>query len=306
MNKSLPMKTSVFFKSAIVIVSLFCAVSAGAQCTADAGPDVVVCSELLGGVIPTTIGGNPTATGGIPPYTYKWEAYYVYVIGTHTYYFFASDYLDDTTLANPAIIHGNYDSLVFHVTVTDANSNVCTDQVQARYSNFGATLEDKRRDINRGDSVQLYSGLFGNLQPLSYHWEPNYRLSDPNSPHPWAKPDTSTSYINTATDAGGCQATDMDAFEVYVIPEGTTSHVKNANVITIHPNPLTVQSAVHLAVPIRNTEIQFYNILGRKEKVIIPAGSSFSISKTDFKEGMYIYRVLQQGMQIAVGKLIVE
>jgi hypothetical protein len=299
------MKTSIFLSSIILTGFLFASVNIVAQCTADAGPDKIVCSDL-NGVIPIQIGGDPTATGGTPPYTYIWETNKNITIGGTTYTYYASAFLNDTTISNPTIIWGNFDSLIFRVTVHDINSNICIDSVLVRFSFFCFTLEDKRRTIHQGDSVQLYSSVFCGISPLSFHWEPDYNLSDPNTPNPWAKPDTSTSYVNFVTDSAGCQVMDGDAFEVYVIPVSVNRQNKINNFISINPNPLICQSIIQLTCGLKNIELQFFNINGQLEKAIIPDRKQFILSKSDLKSGIFFYRLLQNGIQIANGKLIVE
>ncbi|MGD9116291.1 MAG: PKD domain-containing protein [Dehalococcoidia bacterium] len=74
---------------------------------ADAGADQVI---LLGGS--AAIGGDPTASGGTPSYTYSWTP---------------SDSLDDAALANP--VASPTVTTTYTVTVTDANGCVATDEV---------------------------------------------------------------------------------------------------------------------------------------------------------------------------------
>ncbi|MFO8053784.1 MAG: hypothetical protein R6U19_01290 [Bacteroidales bacterium] len=71
---------------------------------ADAGDDVIEPPSTV-----VTLGGDPAASGGTPPYTYNWSPAYN---------------LSDTTVANPSL---NVDSaLTYTLQVTGANG--CTDQ----------------------------------------------------------------------------------------------------------------------------------------------------------------------------------
>jgi hypothetical protein len=98
----------------------------------------------------------------------------------------------------------------------------------------------------------------------------------------------------------------MDAFEVYVIPIGFSNPEKMDDPISINPNPLVSQSIIQFMVPIKNIELQFFNSIGQKVKAIIPTNKQFTISKIDFKDGIYLYRVIQDGLLISTGKLIVK
>lgn len=64
-----------------------------------------------------TLGGNPTATGGTPPFTYQWSP------GTG---------LDDATKANPIAFPGS--STTYTLTVTDATKCQYSDQVYLKVS----------------------------------------------------------------------------------------------------------------------------------------------------------------------------
>lgn len=82
-------------------------VQAQSLLVADAGPDTVRCH---GSAI--TIGGDPSASGGIPTYQYAWAP----PLG-----------LDDPTLPNPVCTTPN--TITYTLLVTDASGSVATDQV---------------------------------------------------------------------------------------------------------------------------------------------------------------------------------
>ena len=75
--------------------------------TADAGPDAVLCA---GGSV--VLGGEPSAAGGIPPYTYYWTP----PLG-----------LNNPLLANPICTAAV--TVTYTLVVTDATGSVATDQV---------------------------------------------------------------------------------------------------------------------------------------------------------------------------------
>jgi len=63
---------------------------------------------------PVSIGGAPTATGGLSPYTYRWAP----TIG-----------LDDPTVANPICVPTSADQFTYTVTVSDALGAIASDSV---------------------------------------------------------------------------------------------------------------------------------------------------------------------------------
>jgi len=77
------------------------------QPVADAGADQEICFGQS-----VTIGGNPTTSGGTPPYAYSWTP----SIG-----------LDDASAANPNVSPNS--TTEYTVQVTDANGSIATDQV---------------------------------------------------------------------------------------------------------------------------------------------------------------------------------
>ncbi len=132
-----------------------------AQLIADAGRDTAVCED----VTVLTIGSNPTAKGGVPPYTYTWSG------STNLSYliFTASFMLEDTTVANPVFKERAIpESVVLYVTVKDANDIVAIDSISVRKSGFGAFLGECRHYISLGDSVQLGHCVFGGIPPFQF------------------------------------------------------------------------------------------------------------------------------------------
>ncbi|MFH1320610.1 MAG: hypothetical protein ABII90_08155 [Bacteroidota bacterium] len=281
--------------------------SEAVQCIANAGNDKVVCISFTG-MDTIQIGSNPTATGGIPPYTYTWET--TYTIGI--YILTASDFLDDTTTANPKIINpaiiDNADKLTFYLTIFDSIGNTCVDSVNVQVSQFCQTAEDKSRTINQGDTVQLYPGIGCGIPPITYQWTPNYNLSDPNVSNPYTSPDTTTYYIVTIIDSAGCQESDQDIFQVYVIPVGINKKSKEERRIKITPNPF-----------INSTIIEFENKKGEKYILILYKSigqvvkridnivtGKIIIARDNLISGLYFFQLYNDTEIVGHGKLIAE
>lgn len=244
-----------------------------AQCIANAGIDTALCSFFQ---TPTTIlGGNPTATGGLPPYTYEWSSSYDYFIGTWN----ASDWLDDTTAANPVLTDGSADSLAFYLKVTDSLGNACFDTVVVWFSRFAVSLDTKIKYMEQGDSVQLYVSVYGGLHPNEYLWSPGAGLADSTDPYTMASPDTTTFYNLTLTDSIGCQITDI--FYVYVWPLGVEQQASNQS-FTLFPNPTTG------IITIKGTEgpVQVLNVFGQ----VVLHSSETELDLSTYPRGVYFVR----------------
>ncbi len=292
-----------FFK--FLILFLFISIQsmeAKSQCIASAGFDKVVCSTF-NGIETKTIGGNPSANLGSPPYIYKWET--LFTIGSYT--LTASDFLDDTSIANPTIVNGGVDSLKFILTVMDSLGIICKDSVKITFSNFGYILQDKFITINQGDSAQISPGVGGGIPPVLYEWTPKINLSNPFIANPWASPDSSTYYVVTATDAAGCQATDPDVFEVYVNPVGINDFSTLSSRIQVYPNPLVNQSKI-LFNSTENKLIiaKIIDSNGRLIKQIDSKNNVWQIERNDFEVGFYSIQLIDENKVIASKKLIVQ
>ena len=91
----------------LLSIMAFVATEARAQCTADAGPNVTICSNES-----ATLGGSPSASGGQGPYTYTWTP------GTG---------LNDPNVPAPVTtVNG---TTTYTLTIEDSNGCTDTDQV---------------------------------------------------------------------------------------------------------------------------------------------------------------------------------
>lgn len=238
--------------------------------------------------------------GGIPPYTYTWSCNYSV---QNTLFFSASDFLDDTTSANPRIENHVPGILVFYLSVVDSIGNSCTDSVIVRFcGDFAWTLDWKFAHISQGDTVQIAPSVGAGCPPLTFQWFPEYNISDPNIATPLVWPETTTQYSSVVTDSAGCQE-NGGSFDVFVNPVGLDEMGGHRTVLNISPNPLTDKSTI--TTNIRNGKVVFFDIFGRKIHEA-SLGPSTEIERMDFDIGVYIYVLYKDNEMVGQGKLIVQ
>lgn len=109
------------------------------QCIIDAGANQHICfPELL---TPNVGALSATITAGTAPYQTEWTT--TYQVGNNT--FNASDFLDDIHSLTPNLTSYVGDSLVFYISVTDDNGDVCTDSVVVSFSLNMQTLDECKK-----------------------------------------------------------------------------------------------------------------------------------------------------------------
>ena len=273
------------------------------QCIAEAGEDIVVCSDW-NGLDTIQIGGNPTASGGTPPYTYIWET--SWAVGSWTYT--ASDFLNDTTLANPSIVNSG-ENLTFFLTVIDSESNICTDSMHVDFINFGTHLGYITYTIQQGDSIYLtgWENIFGGFPPFQYLWRPNHGLTDSTSLSFWAKPDTSVAYYITLTDSSGCSAVGAPVYFVNVTPLSIDLLDKKETKIIVFPNPSKDQITINIEG--NSAEIRILEFFDSKGQLVYTKETKEETIKLNIKslnKGLYFYKITTSGKLIGQGKFIVE
>lgn len=235
-----------------------------AQCLADAGSDKISCATDTD-ADSIQIGGNPSASAGIFPYSYSW---YIEPIQWFpgSFKIYASDILDDTTSANPHIIdRWADDTITFYLLVTDSVGNNCTDSIQIIFSNFIYSLTTRYYHINFGDSIFLNDGvnIDGGIGNLSYLWRPNHGLIDSTKETGfWAKPDSTIKYYVTVSDDVACSDRGDDYYFITVNQIGL-DEVYLDNLVNIFPIPTTGR----LNILIRNLHpyrVSICNVMGQE------------------------------------------
>ena len=267
LTKKLDMKSSLLLW--LVCFSFL----SSAQLTLDVGEDTTICRSW-NGTSAYTFGGSPTVTGGVAPYTYTWECNYLYSIGSFSHLMTASYFLDDTTSANPALIHSVEKPVTFHLTVEDATGAITTDSIRVSTSIFGLHLGEWSYYLLAGDSVKIDMGpnIMGGTGPLEFLWQPNHGLIDSTSATPsWVKPTTSVSYYVTITDSIGCEVTGSPFIHVGVGYAGLENNVDTkGESLFIYPNPTSGE--LYLTEEATNyNRLTIYNQQGRKVMDLNPS-----------------------------------
>ncbi|MCB0787064.1 MAG: hypothetical protein KDC02_22990 [Flavobacteriales bacterium] len=284
---------SAWFKKAVICVLAVAAPSMMVgQCVADAGMDTIICNSW-DGVPVLQLGGQPVASGGVPPYSYAWSAEFEFTIGSNTYYFSASDFLDDTTLANPQLVDP-FDELWYTVTVTDSLGTQCSDSLFVRMANFGTHLGYWTFYIQQGDSVQFLgdSNCMGAYGPMSYVWHPNESLSDSTSLTAWASPAVSTAYSLTGTDSHGCSATAPPLNFVNVTPLGVSGPTSRPAGSLLYPQPLVDLAWLQLEGPDRiGSRLHVLDGQGRIVRSETIRSDPHPLHRGDLASGRYLWMV---------------
>ncbi len=149
---------------------------------ADAGPYRTVCNNSN-----VILGGAPTATGGVPPYTYSWQP---------------SNFLSANNVSNPSALGINHDTW-YMVVVTDNAGRSDTSYAHIGIDlifTFGAGIDTgfcygQTNGIQIGDlNNASASGTF------TFSWIPSTGLSSASAHNPIATPSVSTLYTLVVND----------------------------------------------------------------------------------------------------------
>jgi len=289
-------------KTFIFLFIFFILFESKAQLTANAGEDTTIC---VGWNFSGQFEFNASASGGTAPYSFLWEANYFQQILTTTYHLTASDFLSDTTISNPSLIHTVENPVTFKLTVTDALGEVAEDTIVVSFSIFNTHLAQFQHSMILGDSVEFVSlpNVDGGIPPLNYIWRPNNGLTDSTSySNFWVKPDQSTAYYITVTDSVGCVVTGAPVFFVYVgYASLNEMNSVQSNEIDVFPNPF--DNRIYLKVDLDKVDqVKIYSESG----VLLKELNNFKdeeIDVSELSEGIYLIDILKDGI-ITSKKLI--
>ena len=296
------MKIHNFSRWAITFMLVLQFLSLNAQFSVDAGRGLIVCISANGIQNTYSLGGSPTIRQGVAPFKIEWSA-------NHTWAgmkFSASTFLNDTAVANPFIsaeanFLGNNNMVKFYLKVTDANQNVRFDSTVVRFSRFGILPIGGPMLLPRGDSLKIYSGIFGGITPIRYSWTPNYNISDTSVSAPIVWPRRNTTYSCRVVDSAGCNSGFNVDWVISVITN--TDDLKQNNQVSISPNPLTDVSVISIKYAIGSDAVlNVSDISGRTIYSQKVTTQQIPIGKFIKESGLYVYYLVEKGNIVAVGK----
>lgn len=287
------------------------------SCFADAGGDRHWCRNVdsvsmlpLGDSV-IFLGGSPTVSGGTAPYTYKWSM--EPINPWPGAYFYASDFLDDTTSPNPMLWATEGNTMVFYLRVEDSNNNVCFDTATITISLFALHLNNYYYTINEGDSIQLWRGP--NVSPTEWPvdsllWRPNHGIvgGDSTISTPWVKPTRDISYYNVVWDSKGCRQAGTPFYHITVNKMSTNSFGQRSD-LKVFPTIISDNESIFVEVPAlsqtNNYEFALFDINGK-----IFLSQSFNenteIPINEAAKGVYTFRIMCDGSLIKTGKIIIQ
>jgi PKD repeat protein len=188
---------------------------------ADAGSDDAICPGSG-----RYIGGAPSASGGVPPYTYLWTP---------------AAGLGNPATPNPAATPGI--TTLYVLTVTDSVGAVARDTMLLTVTGYATANAGPDKTICEGSSVQLGGSPTGTGKgSVIYTWTPTTGLSDAINSNPIASPTVTTTYIVRVWSPLDCAA--LDTVTVFVnpaprpklVPSGPTSICQGQSVTLKAPS----------------------------------------------------------------------
>jgi hypothetical protein len=300
----------MIMKYAYLILLFALSTSLSAQCIANAGVNKHGCnSGFLDNVGDTiSLGGQTVAIGGIAPYTYTWS---LLDSNSSKYHLYASDFLSDTTAANPKLTKDMVmgDEMIYLLKVTDANNLSCYDTVKVTFSLFTYLPAQFQLIIQAGDTVKDPFGPLGgsNRQPSTYLWRPNHGMIDSTSANPTYAPTRTIAYYPIITDSAGCTQT-LSSSVLVVVEHMSIAESLNKADVEVFPNP--VDDYIHLSFS-NNFSNKFFRIeiSDMSGKVVEEWYSSPTTEvkrEVSIENGLYTLRLIEEDRMIYSQKIVIS
>lgn len=260
------MKTKTkLLKATSVIAFLLLQVNSFSQPTANAGQDMFLCSSQS-----IVIGGNPTGTGGTPPYTYSWSP---------------STGLSSTTVANPTATPPS--TITYIVTVYDNVGASATDDITITIANpISVTATPTNPTICMGDSVALTAS-----GATTYSWSPSTGLSSSTEATVYASPTSTTTYTVIGSDAMGCTGSTTVTVNVIICP-GIEENTNSDNIhIVSQPDKNLVTISFDNTADLSNSVLTIYDIKGETILKTQLFNKSNDINLSGLAKGYYVFKI---------------
>jgi len=166
--------------------------SFGQILSANAGNNLTICQYDT-----ITLGGTPTATGGVAPYTFSWQP----VFG-----------LSSSTSSNPKAFPTGPTS--YTLMVTDSIGTIATDVISISHLPLPNVSAGPDQTIMGGSNTSLLA-----TGGVNYFWSPASSLQNQNTATPTAEPISTTTYCVAGVDSNGC--INFDCMVLTIIPSDT-------------------------------------------------------------------------------------
>jgi hypothetical protein len=287
--------------SIILLLVVSSASNGQAPLNADSGVDTNYC--IYNDTI--VLGGSPTASGGIEPYTYNW---FMYSKTTGNVMSILSN-LGESHEANPVISPYEFlgrninDMVKVKVTVTDGSYSIVSDSSIIGISCIKYMHLMLCGRIIHNDSVQLaLCNIYQGIEPFSFHWTPEKDISNPYIENPMVKPDTITYYSVEVTDNIGCSA--EDGILVYVDKE---TNIENWNINSEHikfQNPIKEGDMIYFNDDLIGSSLILSTINGVVLYQKIIESNNLNIGDIIRSKGVFLYMVITSTNKRFTGKII--
>lgn len=238
-----------------------------------AGSDNTVCAGDS-----SAIGGNPTASGGIPLYSYSWSS---------SPAGFASG--SANPVVSPAV------TTTYFVTATDGEASSSIDNVEV--------IVNPAPDINLGSDTTICSDATLNFDAGTAY---DFYIWSTGDTVPSITIDSSGTGIGTAyywvtvIDSNNCASSDtiQVTFDLCTGIEYSPDDIN----VSFYPNPATGNIEIKTS---QQAEIEIINIQGQIINNMAVIGNKTIVDLSAFPCGIYFVKV-KTGKGIAIGKIIVE
>ncbi len=140
------------------------------------------------------IGGNPSASGGTPPYTYSWQP---------------TTGINNPTASNPYVKPSATTN--YTLTVKDSSGNTASGIINVALDSLPIVSAGSDQSILAGTATLLQA-----TGAVNYYWTPTNPLINQNSANPSAEPNATTVFCVQGVDGNGCS--NSDCMTLYVIP----------------------------------------------------------------------------------------
>jgi hypothetical protein len=253
----------------VLLFSYLLSLEVSAQLQASAGKDRQFCytpkkgyyispvSISLG--LSDTLGDNPSANGGIMPYTYRWTTLDD-VVDLPQKEIDATLFLNSISISNPKLVKIPFKRKPFFLTVTDNLGNIRKDTMYVSITNFQLVIDKFIKKTN--DTIEIYQ-QFWNTNAQNYYWQKkDFNFDTINNPiKVWnTKNDSLKSW---AMDNYGCKS-DTNFIKIFIDDRISIQVVSINELIANFHNPINEKSTFHFANPNNIEKINIYNNLGQK------------------------------------------